>query len=177
MAAAVDMPNPNPLRRFPMIVTMAMVIATLVFICLVEVPITIYTSTNLTFFEKEHGENVAKNGSIILIMHAVWYVIFLVSVLHQRITEIHRLFKERNTEAFDHHVRQFMILCSTAPVLVVFFPIFRPFSEDMNRFWWFNIRMTCYGILSVPFISWYFDSMDLYAEVESIHIVDAVEAQ
>lgn len=175
MAAAVEMSY--PLRRFPMILTMAIVIATLVFICLVEVPITIYTSTNLTFFEKEHGENVAKNGSRILMVYAAWYAMFLFWVVHRCIKNMHKQFKERNTEAFERCVREFIILCFIPPSILVCFPILRPYSEDMDRFLWFNIRMTCYGILSVPLISWYFDSMDLYAEVESIHIVDAVEAQ
>jgi hypothetical protein len=166
------------LRHFPMIVTMVFVIATLVFICLVEVPITIYTSTNLTFTDYDHGEKVLVDGLIILIVHALWYVVFLVLVLRRRITEIHRLFKERNAQAFDRRVRQFMVLWFLAPVMVVCFPILRPYSEDMNRFWWFNVRMTCYGILIIPFISWYFDCMDLHVEVEAIPIaiVDAVEA-
>lgn len=152
------------LRRFPMIVTTIVVLSTLVSICLVEVPLTIHTSTNLTCYDTRRGEKVPINGSIVLMMYGLWCMLFLV-LMHEGIQQTYKHFKERNAELFARELHGRIILCCAHPVAIVFiFVGFSPCSEDVNRYMWFIIRMTCYGFLSIPLISWYFEDMGFCAE-------------
>lgn len=164
------------LRHFPMIVTMNLVLFAIISICLIEIPVTMHTSTNLTYSYIQHdGKRVIKNAEVVLIGYGLWLVIYLF-VVHIGIDVMYEEVKTSDIECFKDEVsitmRLFGFHCL---VLFGFIESFQTYSENMERFWWFNIRMTCCGILSIPFIAWYFDYMDLHAQSENIPTAKAIE--
>lgn len=154
----------DPLRYFPLILTILIVIFTIMSICLVQVPVTLYTSTNLTYNYTVHGKTTQANAKLVVVGYGVWYTVclftvqFIIDCFHEDFNDGDRkAFKERMLGVFvwyGVHFSMIYILCISFP----------PCSEDMQRFVWFNIQMTCYCFLSMPLISIYFDYMVFYED-------------
>lgn len=153
------------MRYFPSVAALIIVVSTLVSVSLVEVPMAIYVSSNLTCYRTENGKIVPMHGSIPLVMYSGWCVMFLIA-MHQISKKMYESFRARNKESYEHQVRAFMGTCALHPMaVIVFFLGFGPCSDDVSTIMLANVRMTCIGIISVPLISWYFEDMGYCPEV------------
>lgn len=153
------------MRYFPSVAALIIVVSTLVSISLVEVPMAIYVSSNLTCYRVENGTMMPAHGSIPLVMYSGWCVMFLMA-MHEISKAMYASFRARNEESYEHQVRAFMGTCSLHPIaVIVFFLGFGPCSDDVSTIMLANVRMTCIGIISVPLISWYFEDMGYCPEV------------